>query len=96
MGQSENSYLIALVFVAACSPRDGAHTTDSVVVVRLARAALPSDTGGPMRVGFYQRDSAGALVEFEVTPPTGMAALGGSIMVRVRAHGAATVVRRGR
>lgn len=96
MVRSRKHLVIALVFGSACSPGGAARPADSTTVVRQARLALPSDTGAPMRVASYRHDSAGVLVEFEVTPPAGFAVLGGGIMVRVPPQGLATVVGRSR
>jgi hypothetical protein len=89
---------VFVVLAAACS-RPAASTStrsDSVAVITRARAALPSDTAGPMHVASYQADSAGILVDFEVTPPKGFAILGGGILVRVPHQGPPMIISQSR
>jgi hypothetical protein len=49
-----------------------------------------------MHVASYQGDSAGILVDFEVTPPEGFAILGGGILVRVPHQGPPMIISRSR
>ena len=97
MGREWRAILI-IMFAAACSPDAGrtAAGADSARIVAQARSVLPSDSGGPMHVASYERDSAGALIDFEVTPAPGFIVRGGGILVRVPTHGEPTIIVRSR
>ena len=87
-----------IMFAAACSSDAGRAVagTDSARIVAQARSVLPSDTGGSMHIARYERDSAGTLIDFEVTPAPGFIVRGGGILVRVPTQGKPAIIVRSR